>query len=136
MMREHYFFLIIAALFLAACQTAVKPVDGNGIAGVYTLSKVDGAAVPGMVSHDGGAMQVSSGTFVIKPNGTCISKTVFVRPGGEALTREVRAKYVMEDSRLIMTWKGAGMTEGTVEGDTFVMDNHGMIFEYTRKSSR
>jgi hypothetical protein len=48
------------------------------------------------------------------------------------MTREVYAKYRVQNSRLIMQWEGAGITEGTVEGDTFVMDNHGMIFEYAR----
>ena len=48
------------------------------------------------------------------------------------MPREVRAKYLVRDSRLIMTWEGAGITEGTVAGDIFVMDNHGMMFEYTR----
>ena len=46
--------------------------------------------------------------------------------------REVYAKYKLEDSRLVMKWEGAGTTEGTVEGNTFVMDNHGMIFEYEK----
>ena len=135
MMKKRCFFLIITALLLAACQAGVKPVGGSGVAGVYTLSKVDGIAIPGTVNHDGMAMQISAGQFVIKADGKCISTTDFIAPGGNKMTRKVRAKYVVKDSHMIMTWQGAGVTEGTVEGDTFIMDNHGMIFEYTRQPS-
>ena len=31
-----------------------------------------------------------------------------------------------------MKWQGAGMTIGTVEGDTFTMDNEGMVFVYKK----
>lgn len=124
--------VMITILFLAACQEAVRPVDDNDITGIYHLLKVDGTALPDTVSHDGVALEVRSGTFIISADGTCLSTTRFTSPGGEEMTREVHAHYVVRDSRLIMTWEGAGMTEGTVEGDIFVMDNHGMIFEYTR----
>jgi hypothetical protein len=29
-----------------------------------------------------------------------------------------------------MRWAGAGMTTGTLEGDTFTMNNEGMSFSY------
>lgn len=32
-----------------------------------------------------------------------------------------------------MRWQGAGVTVGSVEGDTFTMDNEGQVFLY-RKS--
>ena len=127
------FFVMIAVLSLAACQGAVRPVDDNDITGIYYLLKVDGTALPGTVSHDGVALEVHSGTFIISADGRCLSTTRFVAPGGKEMTREVQAKYLVRDSRLIMTWEGAGITEGTVAGDIFVMDNHGMMFEYTRK---
>jgi len=130
--KSHFLLLIIAAVALAACQTGMQGVDGDDINGIYYLSKVDGSPVPGTVSHDGVAMEVHSGTFMISADGTCFSRTRFVVPGGEQMTREVSARYVVKDSRLVMTWEGAGVTEGTVDGDTFVMDNHGMIFEYIR----
>ena len=31
-----------------------------------------------------------------------------------------------------MQWQGAGTTTGTIDGETFSMDNHGMIFTYSR----
>jgi len=130
--RLSLFPVMIAVLFLAACQTADTSVDNNDITGIYYLVKVDGAAVPTTVSHDGVALGVRSGVFIISDNGTCFSRIRFVPAGGDAMTREAHAKYRVKDSRLIMHWKGAGMTEGNVAGQTFIMDNHGMIFEYTR----
>lgn len=133
MTNSTWFCLVVfASLSVTACQPR-KSVDGNDIAGVYTLLKVNGEEVPATVSHDGTSMRVRSGTFTIKADGTCISQTVFTAPDGVERSREVRAQYERTGSRLIMRWEGAGTTEGTVEGDTFVMDNHGMIFEYTRK---
>ena len=31
-----------------------------------------------------------------------------------------------------MKWQGAGLTTGTVEGNTFTMDNEGMLFVYKK----
>jgi len=31
-----------------------------------------------------------------------------------------------------MNWQGAGTTIGTVEGDTFTMNNEGMVFAYRK----
>ena len=35
-----------------------------------------------------------------------------------------------------MQWQGAGMTTGTVEGNTFTMENEGMVFVYQRGGNR
>lgn len=135
-MRGRYSFLITlaAALFMSACQTPdIKHADNNSITGAYALVKIDGTLVPGKVGHDGFPLNVSSGAFTISADGTCLSTMVFKPPGGNAITREASARYEFVNSQLVMKWKGAGITKGTVAGDTFVMDNHGMIFEYKRK---
>ena len=125
-------FALITILSLAACQQTVRHVDGGDITGIYYLLKVDGTTMPGTVMHDGAPMSIHSGTFFINDDGTCFSRTRFTPTGREEETREVHAKYEVQDSRLIMKWEGAGTTEGKLEGDIFTMDNHGMIFEYTR----
>ncbi len=132
MTKLRLLLLAVVALFLVACQHGLERVNDNDITGIYYLAKVDGSAVPTTVSHDGVELQTLSGTFVISEDGTCFSRTRFVPPDGTEITREVYAKYQVQDSRLIMQWEGAGVTEGTIEGDTFVMDNHGMIFQYKR----
>jgi hypothetical protein len=129
----HTAIALFAILSLAGCQQTVRPADGTDITGIYYLLRVDGNEMPGTAMHDDMPMEIHSGTFFINADGTCISKMRFTPQGREEETRVVHAKYTVEDSRLIMKWKGAGTTEGTVEGDIFTMDNHGMIFEYTRK---
>jgi hypothetical protein len=88
--------------------------------------------VPASISHEGVELQVRSGSFIINEDGTCNSKTVFVPPSGTEVTREVTATYTRDGSRLTMQWKGAGITEGIVQGDVFTMDNEGMVFVYEK----
>jgi hypothetical protein len=49
-----------------------------------------------------------------------------------SITREVKATYTRQGSKLTMQWEGAGMTTGTVEGDMFTMNNEGMVFSYRK----
>jgi hypothetical protein len=124
--------LLTAGLLLSACKQETKVAAGVDPTGVYALVSVNGNAVPASVSHDGTALQVRSGSFTIKADGTCSTKTVFVPPSGTEATREVSATYTKEGSKLTMKWQGAGMTIGTVEGDKFTMDNEGMVFVYKK----
>jgi len=40
--------------------------------------------------------------------------------------------YTLEDSRLSFQWKGAGSTTATIEGNTFTMDNEGVLYAYRK----
>ena len=111
---------------VAAAAADINPV------GTYALVTVDGNKVPCAVEHQGHALTVKSGTFIINPDGTCSSKVVFTPPSGGDATREVKATYTRQGSKLTMQWEGAGMTTGTVEGDSFTMNNEGMIFAYRK----
>jgi hypothetical protein len=119
---------------LIGCKEIARPTkivaNEPSPAGVYELVAVDGVNIPGMIDHDGHEVMLHSGTFIINTDKTCISKTVFT---SEKIYREVKATYTQEGSTLHMQWIGAGRTEGTVEGDTFTMDNHGMIFVYKKQ---
>ena len=106
--------------------------DTDDPAGDYTLVSVDEAKVPATVSHHDQPVQVHSGSFTINADGTCISRTVFSRPGGDKVTREVHATYSREGSTLKMKWEGAGQTVGNFKGDSFTMNNEDMIFLYRR----
>jgi hypothetical protein len=88
--------------------------------------------VPTTISHEGTALQIRSGTFTINADGTCSSKMVFVPPSGAEATREVSATYTREGAKLNMQWKDAGQTTGTIEGNTFSMDNEGMVLAYRK----
>lgn len=132
MIRLYLIPVVVAAIFLAACQGVGGSGKREDVTGIYYLTKVDGSSVPAFVNHDGTELFVRSGVFIISADGTIFSRTHFAPPDGDETTREVYAKYRVDDSRLTMRWEGAGMTEGKVDGDTFVMDNHGMIFEYAK----
>ena len=125
-------FLLTAGLFLSACKPEAKVAKESDPTGDYALVSVSGNPVPASVDHDGVKLQVRSGTFSIKADGTCGTKTVFVPPTGQEVTREVSATYTKEGSKLTMQWKGAGTTTGTVEGKTFTMNNEGMLFVYRK----
>ena len=124
--------LLTAGLLLSACKPEAQVAKDVDPTGVYALVSVNGSAVPASVSHDGTALQVRSGTFTIKADGTCGTKTVFVPPSGQEVIRDVSATYTKEGSKLTMKWQGAGMTTGTIEGNTFTMDNEGMLFVYKK----
>jgi hypothetical protein len=124
--------LLTAGLLLTACKPEAKVAKDVDPTGVYTLVSVNGSAVPASVAHDGTALQVRSGTFTIKADGTCSTKTGFVPPSGSEVAREVSATYTKEGSKLTMQWQGAGTTTGTIEGNTFTMNNEGMQFVYKK----
>jgi hypothetical protein len=124
--------LLSAGILLSACNQETKVAPGVEPTGVYTLVSVNGNKMPASVSHDGTAVQVRSGSFTIKADGTCGTTTVFVPPSGKEVTRDVSATYTKEGSKLTLQWQGAGVTTGTIEGGTFTMDNEGMVFVYKK----
>ena len=113
----------------AGCKKEAKVAAENGPAGTYRLVSVDGKRLPSNVDHEGHAMTINSGAFVINADGTCSSKMFLA---GRDAAIEVKATYTREGPKLTMKWQGAGMTSGTVAGDTFTMNNEGMIFAYRR----
>ena len=108
---------------VAATAADINPV------GTYALVTVDGNKVPCAVEHEGHKMTIQSGGFIINPDGTCSSKMSLA---GRDAAIEVKATYTREGPKLTMKWQGAGMTTGTVEGDTFTMNNEGMVFAYRK----
>jgi hypothetical protein len=100
--------------------------------GTYNLVSVDGKKVPCTLQHEGQSPTINSGVFTINADRTCSSKVDFSLPSGGKTSREVKATYTREGSKLTMKWEGAGMTTGTIEGDTFTMNNEGMIFAYRK----
>ncbi len=130
------FATLFPAVFLiaAGCEDSGPTVAANAgkVVGTYTLTSVDGKAVPCALTHGGHSMTVSSGSFVIDADGTCRSKIEFKLPSGQPASKEVTATYTCNGSKLTMKWQGAGTTTGTVDGDTFTMNNEGMVFAYHR----
>ncbi len=125
-------FVAASGLSLSAGQKQSKTSNASDPAGVYALVSVNGKPVPASLDHEGATLQVRSGAFTINADGTCSSKMVFVPPSGTEATREVSATYTREGSKLTMKWKGAGITVGTIEGNTFSMNNEGMLLVYKK----
>jgi len=103
--------------------------EASDISGTYTLISVNGSALP--FSHPEGVV-IRSGVFTISRDGTCASRMTFSVPSGADATREVSASYTRVGSKLTMTWTGAGTTTGTVEGNTFTMENEGVTFVFRK----
>lgn len=124
--------LCLVALW-AGCKQDARVANEADPIGTYTLVSVDGNKVPCAVKHDEKeGLTVKSGRFIINADGTCSSTIAFVAPSGRDASREVKASYTRTGSKLTMKWEGAGITTGTVEGDTFTMINEGMKFAYRK----
>jgi hypothetical protein len=133
---------LTAVVVLSACagarmpasETGAQPIGATGseLIGVYTLVSANGRAVPTDVDHDNVTMRVVSGSLTFGPGGTCRSLMRFVPPGGQAMDREVAARWTRAGDTLTLQWDGAGTTTAVVDGDTVTMDNVGLILVYRR----
>jgi hypothetical protein len=133
-------FLAVFVLFTPGCKPktetaadtkpAVTAAAVNPV-GSYSLVSVDGKPVPCQVTHDGHTMLIKSGGFLINADGTCRSQ-MFLEGRDAAI--EVDATYTQAGPQLTMKWQGAGMTIGSIEADTFTMNNEGMLLTYRKPS--
>lgn len=127
--------LTCSLLLLAAavgCQPKVEVATDVDPSGTYALASIDGKQVPCTLNHEGATLTVKSGSFIINSNGTCSSKMDFTVQNGGGGSREVKATYARQGSVLTMKWEGAGMTLGSVQGNTFTMTNEGMVLAYKK----
>ena len=114
-------------------QAPAVPEASPSIVGSYTAITINGVSIPGSITNNQGVtLSVLEGSFVIRADGSCSSRTVFEAPSGERITRAVDATYTRDGDTLTMRWEGAGVTTGTIEGDTFTMDNVGMVLVYAK----
>ena len=100
--------------------------------GVYELVSVDGKTVPGTISHEGTAMDISSGSFTITTNGQCFCRMIVSVGDRKNMVCDTRATYTLKGAELTMQWQGAGQTKGVIAGRTFTMTNEGMAFVYRK----
>lgn len=123
---------LLMLMVWAGCKQEAPVAADPDPSGTYSLVSVNGNKVPCTVKHEGTTLTINAGTFVINPGGTCSSRVTFTLPSGGDSSREVKATYTRQGSRLTMRWEGAGTTTGAVQGNTFTMDNEGMIFAYRK----
>ncbi len=123
---------MILALAGTGCKQEARVAADTNPVGTYSLVSVDGNKVPCTIQHEGHGLAVKSGAFVINADGTCNSTVVFAPPSGRDVTNLTRATYSRQGSKLTMQREGAGTTTGTVESNTFSMNNEGMVFAYRK----
>lgn len=121
---------VVAIPFCAGAQSGGT--DAPDITGTYALVSINGQPLPFTIDHDGVAITIRSGRFVINADKTCASSMTFVVASGQEMTRDVSATYTRDGSKLTMTWTGAGVTTGTADGKTFTFDNEGMALAYKK----
>ena len=127
-----FFFALIILMVQSSCVKQENDFSDTDSSQLYALVSINGKPVPAYVLHQGTDLQVLSGTFFFRSDGTCNSKTIFVPPSGTKIVRDVTAIYIRDGSSLTMQWKGAGITIGTIQNNTFTMDNEGMVFVYEK----
>ena len=127
-----YGFAAAIGLLLAVLPRHLAAAGETDSTGLYALVSVDGKTVPASIAHEGVTIQIRSGSFTIKADGNCSSKMVFSVQSGPETIREVSATYTQEGSKLTMQWKGAGKTAGALDGDSFTMNNEGMVLVYRK----
>ncbi len=130
------FGLLTACLLLTGCKqkTTANVVSSPAPdpAGIYALVSVDGQPVPCNINHENTAMTVQSGSFAITADGHCTCNMVVSVGSRKDMTVVTHASYQQSGAELTMTWEGAGMTAGKLAGDTFMMNNEGMVFAYRK----
>jgi len=124
--------LLPAVLVTTSCNPRPPVASDIDPTGTYALVSMGGTSVPGMLQHGNASVSVKHGSFVIMPDGTCLSRIVFSLPSGQEAVREVKATYTRQGATLTMRWEGAGTTIGTVDGNTFSMNNEGVLFVYRK----
>ena len=132
-MKVRMILSLLSVSLLNSCVNTNDDANGVDPCGVYTLVSIDGNLVPTVTRHGNHEVFVQSGTFTISDDGTCVSEVVFGPSSDKLQTRVVQATYTRKGTQLKMKWKGAGRTEGAVEGDTFTMNNEGMMFKYQKQ---
>jgi hypothetical protein len=132
----HFLGLCLISAFLslacAGCEKGAVKTANIDPTGVYALVSVNGKNLPCEVNHDGTVLTIKSGVFTIKADNNCSSLISCSVPSKGDISREVKAIYSCQGAELFMQWDEAGMTFGTVNGNTFTMTNEGMAYIYRK----
>ncbi len=126
--------ILAIACMAGGCGRPSSSDTENHLRGEFVLESVDGKNLPAQVAHDRATIEVRAGRITFEPEGVCVSLTTFVAPSGEEIHREVTADYDLDGAKVHMNWRDAGNTIGTMEGETFTMNNEGMVFRYRRST--
>jgi hypothetical protein len=127
------FSALVLALVWTGSMQEVKAADNIDPTGNYALLSVNGNPAPYTLTHEGVSLTIKKGFFTINSDGTCMSNITFVPPNKVEVNNEVKATYTLAGSTLTMKWEQTGgTTTGTVSGNTFTMNNEGMVFVFQK----
>ena len=128
-MRRAFCVLLLVGLWLAACSQA----DNSGdFAGTYELATIDGHPLPYAPAHSGGAPEVLSSALTLAGDGTFHMSMSYRTTPGNSVSRDFSGTYTIDGATLSFVWKGAGVTPGTLEGNTVTIQNEGVQFTYRK----
>lgn len=117
-------------------QTSMGP-DGTSppTSTTYRLISIGGEPVPCSPLHEGQRVpEVSGGSMTINSDGTFSGGLQFTNPNivVPGAANKTPGTYTREGDTLTMKHPGAGYTRATISGDTFTMDNEGLLFVYQK----
>lgn len=124
-----------------APSTTTQSGVSNGIAAAvatYTLVSIDDHALPyaRVSSKESSPTQVVSGTLTVQPNGTFAMSTKYraVEPQGEAFFEgRFTGACAPDGDAFRLYWDGGGETALSVRGDTAIVTNDGIHFQYLKQ---
>jgi len=93
---------------------------------------VNANSVPYTFTTEGVSITIKKGLFTINSDGTCIRNITLASPNKPEISNDVKATYTLAGSTLTMNWERAGIMTGTVTGNTFTMDDRGMVFVFQK----
>jgi hypothetical protein len=123
-------------MLIGFCLVACKPPPGTAESsdptGTYTLITIDGHELPYAPSHEGEqGPEIVASTFTINADGTFLMKMNY-KAGSRSSSRDFTGTYTFENSTFRFEWDNAGVTSATLEGNTFTMNNEGILFAYRK----
>jgi hypothetical protein len=137
MRRVALMLAMVVPLALGACGDSTGPGD---VAGIYTLSSINGDPVPVVVAFGPPLEEVTQGIVRLNANGTfSASHTLRVTSGGSftEFTEPISGTYTRSGNNLILTFPdpdGSSIAEVTAvwQGDRLTVDDNGDIWVYVR----
>lgn len=142
--------LLGSVLFASAALVGCSDDDDGGsttptnVAGTYTLTLVNGAALPGTteIIAGGGRVEITGGTFVLRDNKTYTetlnTRTVAAGGGATTSTQTENGSYALNGSTVIFTLPATASEpafsyEGTISGSTLTYVFAGTAITYAKQ---
>ncbi|HIK97839.1 MAG TPA: hypothetical protein EYG10_07030 [Gammaproteobacteria bacterium] len=119
-------------LCLTGCRTHTPENNNSNSSGVYKLVSINDHELPYSPPHAGGAPEVRAGEITLIEDGSFTSAMNYGLPDGKETGREFKGSYSRNGSDFHLKWEGAGTTTASLEGDTFTMNNEGVLFAYRK----